>query len=217
MAKTRDYLCMGITDCASLGLRVAMAGFTAARNMGALNEGHLYITLGEIRGGEYVQHADDGYGFDMAHRLNPDTLAGADAKLYNQLKRNVSTKTGKLATVVEYRMDSVVAYHLFGENVLTGAKGWTGGVIHIARCHLTSGKWLVRIFAGAASGVQGVYDMATVYTALLHMAAAWAQHELALEAALPQSVEVLHARHTLTIPPGFDPGEKTTTPQFVGD
>jgi hypothetical protein len=94
---------------------------------------------------------------------------GTDAARY---AANVSDVTGKLATVVQYRVDTGTAKAYFE---LTfdddDPRGWTGGVYLEVSDRLDNGEVISIRLGGAASGVQGPFDAATMRTVLSTLAA----------------------------------------------
>jgi hypothetical protein len=142
---------------AELGLDAAEAAFQRDVQLGLTNGDSLIITVGA---------EDDGPWQELGRRA-----IGPDAE---QFAANIDPDTGKLATALNFEMNSVDAYAQYRGHVPEGPQRYTGGVYYAARVKTADRGWLSRTFAGAASGVQGHLDMATVYAALTHMAAAWA-------------------------------------------
>lgn len=176
MAESRpneyDYLSMTGEDMAVLGFKAGEAFFKSLSDAGVLNGANLFIRVGTVSNeGAFTEYGTWEIGDDAA-----------------QYAANTDPRTGKLATVLDCRMDSITAVQFYGEDVGEGARRYVGGVRHEGQVELKSGEWLFRIFAGAASGVQGHFDQATMHAVLGAMEAVWAQHELAREAAgLPPS------------------------------
>jgi hypothetical protein len=164
-----DYANASDADLAGLGLEAAREHFESARAAGLLEGDSLFLLVGTVDGSE------DG-GFVAWDRVGfgPDWLDCVE---------NVDPRTGKIATAIEYRMDSALAACYYGEQLGDGPRSWTGGVYHLAVANLGNGQWRQRVFVGAASGVQGVFDADITSVALRRIGAAWALREQALVAA----------------------------------
>lgn len=152
-----DYASLSDYDIAEIGLDAARAAFDCDVKAGLTNGDSLDIIVGTVNSlGEWLELGRRTFG--------PDG---------EQFFVNIEPDDGKLATVLTYNVDSILAYRRLGDKLPEGPQRWTGGVTHNAYAHTREG-WRSRTFCGAASGVQGHFDMATVYTALTRMGAAWA-------------------------------------------
>jgi len=147
---------MSDEDMVDIGLDAAEVAFGHDRSTGLLNGDSLAIVVGTL---------DD----DTWNELGRAHFGSAAA----QFDVNIDPVKGKLATAITYGMDSITARWSFGDIVPEGPQRWTGAVYFVARVETLQG-WMVRTFAGAASGVQGHFDQATTYTALTRMGALWA-------------------------------------------
>ena len=152
-----NYAVLSDSDITTIGLDAAEATFRRDVAAGLTNGDSLIITVGFVKDGDWYELGRRGFG--------PHA---------EQFASNVDPATGKLATALQYRLESVAAYELRGDSIPEGPQRYTGGVYYVARVRTTDQGWMTRVFAGAASGVQGHLDMATVYAALTHMSAAWA-------------------------------------------
>jgi len=152
-----NFAVLGDTDIAEMGLDAAEASFRRDVSVGLTNGDSLIISVGYVEDGNWYELGRRGFG--------PHA---------EEFAANVDPGTGKLATALEYGMDSVAAYNEYGNDVPEGPQRYTGGVYYLARVKTDRQGWVCRTFAGAASGVQGHFDQATVYAALTHMAAVWA-------------------------------------------
>jgi len=162
-----DYASATDEQLGQLGLKAARRHFTGALEDGLLNGDSLAISLGYVGpDGEYVELAQDTFGDDG-----------------DEFFVNINPQDGKIATAIQYRMDSDVAAANYGEPNSNNRRWWTGAVWRQKIVTLRSGRRLTRIFVGAASGVQGDFDDDTVSAGLRRMAAIWAQRELARDAA----------------------------------
>jgi hypothetical protein len=94
---------------------------------------------------------------------------GTDAARY---AANVSDATGKLATVIEHRVDTGTT-KAYLKLTFSGddPRGWTGGVYLEVSDRLDNGEVITIRLGGAASGVQGPFDAATMRTVLSTLAA----------------------------------------------
>ena len=86
---------------------------------------------------------------------------------------NIGSGDGKLAAALKYEKDSVEVYQIHGDVIPEGPMRYTGGVYFVGRVKTAKG-WMERIFAGAASGVQGHFDQAVMYTVITTMVGIWA-------------------------------------------
>jgi hypothetical protein len=152
-----DFAQMSDRDIADAGLDAAEAAFLRDVKIGVTNGDSLIMTVGWVQDGTWIELGRRGIG--------PDA---------DQFGANIDPVNGKLATALVYGTESVAAYQLHGEHIPEGPQRYTGGVYYVARAKTADRGWLMRIFAGAGSGVQGHIDMASVYTALTHMGAFWA-------------------------------------------
>jgi hypothetical protein len=153
-----DFTALGDVEIAGHGLLVAEVVFNNAVSYGLTNGDSLAIVVGFVN--------DEGVWRELGRRfLGPDG--------YNFLG-NISPQTGKLVTALRHEMDSIEANQLHGDVIPIGPMRYTGAVWHVARVQTVENGWMTRVFAGAASGVQGHFDQATVYTALTRMGALWA-------------------------------------------
>ena len=160
---TINFADMDDKAIAAFGLRAGRRHFEGLLEEGALTDDSFFQQVGAIEGGTFVELGRDGIGDD-----------------WKQFKDNVSPDDGKIATVVEYGVDSIeAAYRYLRDRDEKDPRGWTGGVRFLVRVELTRGHWRERVFAGGGSGVQGHFDMSTVYATLTAMAAAWALGEKA--------------------------------------
>lgn len=150
-------------EIARRGLAAAKVAFKYDVEEGYANGDSLVIVVGALTGLEWVELGRDYFG--------PDA---------EEFAVNVDADTGKLATTLQFGMESIVAYQLHGAAIPEGPQRFTGGVYYVARVKTADNGWMLRIFAGAASGVQGHFDMAEVYSALLRMGACWAMKMQAL-------------------------------------
>lgn len=91
-----------------------------------------------------------------------------------QFFENIGATDGKLATALTYQTESVAALQAHGDDIPAGPQRYTGGVYYTARVLTRERGWMTRNFAGAASGVQGHFDMKATYAALTTMGALWA-------------------------------------------
>jgi len=157
-----DFASMSDVDIAQAGLTAAMSAFDDDVSRGYTNGDSLAIVVGVVDDGQWVELSRG--------------LFGADAEAFLD---NIDPVTGKLATTLNYSADSISAYLQLGDSIPEGPRRWTGAVYYVARVQ-TAQRWMHRAFVGAASGVQGHYDMATVYTALTRMGACWALQMQAL-------------------------------------
>lgn len=153
-----DFAALSDRDIAELGLEAAVAAFERDVKAGLTNNDSLALVIG------LLNHSSD--WTELARRL-----IGPDAE---EFLLNINPHNGKLATALRHRMNSVDAYEQFGTEVPNGPQRYTGAVFHTARVKTEEAGWLSRNFVGAASGVQGHFDMATVYSALTRMGALWA-------------------------------------------
>jgi hypothetical protein len=154
-----NYAAMTDADIAAFGLDAGETVFAQSVEAGATNGNSLYIRAGIITA--------NGYNEWGCRAIGPNA---------DEFAKNIGPEDGKLATVLKYADDTIVASRHF--NPPEGPQSWTGGVIHRAMVQVGD-KWRDCAFVGAASGVQGHFDMATVYTVLTHMGAAWALRERA--------------------------------------
>jgi hypothetical protein len=140
-----------------MGLDAAVAAFELDVQAGLTTNDSLAIVVGTVEKGVWN---------DLQGRLiGPDAL---------QFVGNINEGTGKLATALRYETDSVNAYAVHGGQIPEGPQRYVGAVYYVARVETVEHGWMTRIFAGAASGVQGHFDQATTYSALTRMAALWA-------------------------------------------
>jgi len=91
-----------------------------------------------------------------------------------EFRKNIDYANGKLATALFYQTESVAALEAHGDDIPEGPQRYTGGVHYTARVLTQERGWMKRNFAGAASGVQGHFDMRATYAALTTMGALWA-------------------------------------------
>jgi len=148
---------MSDVDIAEIGLHAAESAFDNDCSTGLVNGSSLAIVVGVI---------DDNTWIELGRAHFGPSAAEFDV--------NIDPVKGKLASAITYGMDSITARWSFGDHVPEGPQRWTGAVYYVARVKTLGNGWMVRIFAGAASGVQGHYDMATTYSALTRMGANWA-------------------------------------------
>lgn len=162
-----DYLKMTDEGMTAFGFEAGTALFCSLKEAGLLNNNSLFMRAGVMTESDerFVEFGTQVIGDGMEYAVNTDP------------------DTGKIATVIEFQQDSIAAFSDYGERVGDGPRQWTGGVFYVARVKLASGRWLYRVFVGAASGVQGHFDQVVMYAVLTTMGAAWAQRELAREAA----------------------------------
>jgi hypothetical protein len=158
-----DFANMSDYDIAQIGLVAAMNAFTEDSGMGYTNNDSLAIVVGEMVEGHYNELGSKTFGPDGADFIG-----------------NIDFESGKLATAIRYEVDSITAYQELGDVIPEGPQRWTGAVHFTARVKTAEQGWMTRDFVGAASGVQGHFDMATVYTALTRMGACWAMQMQAL-------------------------------------
>ncbi len=152
-----DFGRMSDSDITEMGLTAAMIAFTEDVGMGYTNGDSLAIVVGVASNGLWNELGRQIFG--------PE---GEDFLPY------IDFRTGKLSTAIKYGVDSIAAYQDLGDSIPEGPQRWTGAVHYIARVQTVEHGWMTRDFAGAASGVQGHFDMATVYTALTRIGACWA-------------------------------------------
>jgi hypothetical protein len=164
---TFDYDLVTDEQAATVGLDVARDVFYAQLGHGLLNGDSLTLRVGyKDESGQY---------HDLAVRD-----LGNDAE---QFLPNVDPETGKLSTAIRFDMDSMKAYWKYRSDIVEGPGRYTGGVSFTVYVETKAG-WMERTFVGAASGVQGFFDMSVTYAAITTMAAIWAlsmqaQHGLA--------------------------------------
>ncbi len=164
---TFDYASATDEQIGQLGITAAKRHFDGALEDGLPDGDSLAISLGYVGpDGGYIELARDTFGDDG-----------------EQFFLNINPEDGKIATAIQYRMDSDLAAANYGEPNSKNRRWWTGGVFRQKLVTLKSGRRLTRIFVGAASGVQGDFDDDTVSAGLRRMSAVWAQRELAREAA----------------------------------
>jgi len=152
-----DFGALDDAGIAERGLDAAEASFRRDVAAGVTNGNSLIITVGYVEGRRWHEGGRRGIG--------PDA---------EKFAANIDPETGKLATALEYCVDSIVAYGEYDTDIPDGPQRYTGAVYYVAHVKTERRGWMRRTFAGAASGVQGHFDQATVYGALLHMAALWA-------------------------------------------
>lgn len=162
-----DYTSYTPKQIAELGLDAAEYSFLRDVERGATNGSSLAIKVGEVL-------TDNG---DWWFEERGIRLIGSDA---GQFVPNISAVDGKLATVIQFHDNSIDAYFTHGTDVPSGAQRYTGGMMRHARVHTIQRGWMEKVFAGAASGVQGHFDQKTVGAALLDMEATWALQQQAL-------------------------------------
>ncbi len=157
LAPRIDFARLSDEGIANYGLEAAQDAFLRDVAEGLTNGDSLALVVGAVDDDEWVE---------LGNRLfGPAGL---------EFVANIDPDEGKLATALRYEMDSIEANQLRGDSIPEGPQRYTGAVFHVARAHTAENGWMTRIFAGAASGVQGHVDMATTYTALTRMGALWA-------------------------------------------
>ncbi len=165
-----DFATLSDEGIARIGLNAAEEFFLSLVSGGVTNGDSLYMVVG-------ITSPQLGWQ-ELGHRaVRPDA---------HQFRRYVDPDNGKLAPVIRHGVDSVVAYAERGDQIPAGAQRYTGGVSYRARVLTIEQGWMTRVFVGAASGVQGHFDQAVMYTALTTMGALWAQKMLALFGELPE-------------------------------
>lgn len=102
---------------------------------------------------------------------------GTDAA---QFVPNIDYATGKLATALNYQLDSVDALSVFEDEIPEGAQQYTGGVFYVARVKTRDCGWMQREFAAAASGVQGEFDANAAAAAVRFAGTLWVSKMQAL-------------------------------------
>ncbi len=152
-----NFANMSDGEIADVGLTAAMLAFDEDVSMGFTNGDSLAIVVGEVSNGQWNELGRQ--------------IFGPEGESFLQY---IDAETGKLSTVLKYSIDSITAYQDLGDLIPEGPQRWTGAVHYVARVQTVEHGWMIRDFAGAASGVQGHFDMATVYTALTRMGACWA-------------------------------------------
>ena len=161
---TTDYMGMKDAAIAQLGLRAGQRHHEGLLTEGALNNDSMFVLVGEVSDGAFRELGRDGWGRD-----------------WKQFVRNVDPSKGKIATVVEFRMDTIdAAFHHLRDLDEDDPRGWTGGVYFLVRAEMPDGTWREWEIGGAASGAQGHFDMSIMYVILTTMGAAFAQREIAL-------------------------------------
>jgi hypothetical protein len=152
-----DFAELTDEEIAQHGLNAGQATFEQDVAAGFTNGDSLAMVVGEV----YAP---------LWHELGRREI-GLDAA---QFFENIGYEDGKLATALKYETESVAAFEAHGDDVPKGPQRYTGGVYYTARVFTRESGWMKRDFAGAASGVQGHFDMKATYTALTTMGALWA-------------------------------------------
>jgi hypothetical protein len=154
-----------LTDADITRQALERAGQLFNRNVqdGLTNGDSLIMRVGTADGGDWVEWGCKAFG--------PDGLDFID---------NVNPVTGKLASAVYYQMNSGAADGIYHDEIPADARRYTGAVYHQAYVHTDRKDVMTKVFVAAGSGVQGEFDQASAAAAVFHMAALWAQQQLAL-------------------------------------
>ena len=149
----------GLTDeeIARHGLDAGRAAFVQDVVAGFTNGDSLAMVVGEVCA-------------PVWHELGRQEIGPAAEPFFE----NIGFADGKLATALTYQSESVAAFETHGNDIPVGPQRCTGGVYYTARVLTRECGWMERDFAGAASGVQGHFDMTATYVALTPMGALWA-------------------------------------------
>ncbi len=154
-----EYGTLSDEDIAIIGLDAAEAAFLHDVEAGLTNGDSLILVVGTVGNTASTWQ-------ELGRRgIGPN---------FEKFVGYVDPITGKLAMVLMRGENSDQVYEEFGDRVPEGPQRWTGGVYYAQSVQTVDEGWTGRNFAGAASGVQGYFDAATVYTALTRMGAAWA-------------------------------------------
>lgn len=152
-----DFANLTDEKIAQHGLDAGQAAFERDMAVGFTNGDSLAMVVGEASVG-------------LWHELGRREI-GPDAGRFFE---NIDYTDGKLATALTYQTESVAALEAHDNDIPDGPQRYTGGVYYTARVLTQEHGWMRRDFAGAASGVQGHFDMKATYAALTTMGALWA-------------------------------------------
>ena len=107
---------------------------------------------------------------DCYQELGCRNLGGEAAE---QFEPNTSPDNGKLSTAIKYFMDSGDAARECGDAIPEGPQRWTGGAYYLAVVETVRHGRMALNLAGAASGLQGRWDLAFVKLLIHVYATLW--------------------------------------------